>query len=148
MKKNIRAKSYHGAIPLSVSLDDPIAWKLLMLFEAASSKEGRIEDIAGKFGYTREHFYIIKKAFDANGSLGLTNKPSGPKSNYIRTDNIVKQIIRHRFLDPEASCEVIAQKMRQEGKKVSQRSVERTITEYGLEKKGYIRQIRLLRKLK
>jgi arginine repressor len=48
---------------------------------------------------------------------------------------VVTQIIRHRFLDPEASSDVIAQKLRQTGIKVSQRTVERTITEYGLQKK-------------
>lgn len=48
---------------------------------------------------------------------------------------MVSQIIRLRFLDPKASAEVIAQKLRQTGVKVSVRSVERTITEYGLQKK-------------
>jgi hypothetical protein len=37
---------------------------------------------------------------------------------------------------------VIAQKMKQSGHDVSQRSVERTINEYGLQKKGYIRQLK------
>jgi hypothetical protein len=53
----------------------------------------------------------------------------------VRTPNVVTQIIRHRFLDPDAGAEVIAQKMRQTGVGVSRRSVERTITEYGLQKK-------------
>jgi len=36
--------------------------------------------------------------------------------------------------------------MRQAGYEVSQRSVERVIGEYGLQKKGYIKQIRTTRK--
>jgi len=37
----------------------------------------------------------------------------GPKSNYRRTPAVVNQVLRHRFLDPDASAEVIAQKLRQ-----------------------------------
>ena len=44
-------------------------------------------------------------------------------------------MIRHRFLDPDASAEVIAQKLRQTGFAISTRSVQRVIDEYGLQKK-------------
>jgi hypothetical protein len=47
----------------------------------------------------------------------------------------VRQVIRHRFLDPEASTEVIAQKLCQTGFVISIRSVARVIAEYGLQKK-------------
>ena len=73
--------------------------------------------------------------FIKDGSKALIPKKTGPKTNYVRTDNVVNQIIRHRFLDPDANAEVIAQKMRQTGIKVSKRTVERTITEHGLQKK-------------
>lgn len=148
MHRNVPDKIFKGATHLKITSDDPVAWKLSMLIEAATSPVDKIEEIAKKYGYTREHFYVIKKAFEENGSSGLIDKPKGPKSDYKRTGEIKKQIIRHRFLDPEASCEVIAQKMQQEGKSISQRSVERTINEYGLQKKGYIKQIRLLKKRK
>jgi len=148
MKKNQPAKSLEGTISIIVVPEDPIAWKLMMLYEAASKKNIRVEDIAKKYGYTREHFYVIKKAYEAEGSRGLADTPKGPKSNYRRTKEVEKQIIRHRFLDPEASSEVIAQKMQQAGNNISQRSIERTINEYGLQKKGYIKQIRKTRKLK
>jgi hypothetical protein len=48
---------------------------------------------------------------------------------------LVRQVIRHRFLDPEASPEVIAQKLRQTGFTISTRSVERVIAEYAIQKK-------------
>jgi hypothetical protein len=44
-------------------------------------------------------------------------------------------VIRHRFLDPQISPEVIAQKLVQCGYPISTRSVERVISEYGLQKK-------------
>lgn len=142
MKKNTSVKSFEGKIQLSVSPQDSVAWKLSMLFEAAHPSSDRIEDIAQRYGYSREHFYVIKKAYDVYGADGLKDKPTDPKSDHVRTEEVKKQIIRHRFLDPEANCEVIAQKMQQSGVQVSQRSVERTIQDYGLQKKGYIKQIR------
>ena len=136
MKNDTLSKDFHGKIDLSVSNSDPVAWKLMMLFEAALAQSGKIEDIAKKYGYSREYFYAIKKAFETNGANGQMNRPTGPKTDYVRTDSIKKEIIRHRFLDPEASCEVSAQKMQQTGLSVSQRSVERTIEEYGLQKRA------------
>jgi hypothetical protein len=47
----------------------------------------------------------------------------------------VRQIIRYRFLDPQMSLEVIAQKLNQNGCPIAIRSVERVISEYGLQKK-------------
>ena len=147
MKKEVASKLFKGAISIIVDPADTLAWKLLMLYQAASGDEHSIKEIAKEFGYTREHFYVIKKAYEEKGSQGLLDVPQGPKSNYRRTNEIEKQIILHRFLDPEASCEVIAQKMKQTGHKISQRSVERTINDYGLQKKGYIKQIRKNRRL-
>ena len=44
-------------------------------------------------------------------------------------------MIRHRFLDPEASTEVIAQKLRQSNFRISKRTVDRVIAQFGLQKK-------------
>jgi hypothetical protein len=146
MKKNQAAKLYEGLISLDIAPTDTIAWKLLMLIEAATTKEEQhVGDIASKYGYTREYFYHVFNSFKNSGSKGLIDKPKGPQKNYRRTKEIEKQIIRHRFLDPEANSEVIAQKMKQSGYNISQRSVERTINEYCLQKRGYIKQIRITR---
>ena len=67
--------------------------------------------------------------------MGLKSKPRGPKTLYRRTGELIRQVIRYRFLDPEASAEVIAQKLRQTGFVISIRSVERVIADYGLQKK-------------
>ncbi|MFA5462797.1 MAG: helix-turn-helix domain-containing protein [Dysgonamonadaceae bacterium] len=142
MKKDIPSKTFHGNIELSVSPEDSVAWKLSMLLEAARNETSKIEDIASRYGYSREHFYVIKNAYDKGGTKALMNKPTGPKTDYVRTESVKKQVIRHRFLDPEANSEVITQKMKQSGVNISQRSVERIINEYGLQKKGYIKQIR------
>ena len=63
------------------------------------------------------------------------NKKRGPKTTYRRNEEVVCQVIRHRFLDPDATVEVIAQKLKQCGFQISIRSVERIIEQYGLQKK-------------
>lgn len=100
------------------------------------SKKGTIQQVSKKYGYTREHLYTIKKQYEEGGIQGLRNKQKGPQVKSVRTDEVMKQIIRHRFLDPEANSAVITQKMKQAGHKISQRSVERTINEYGLQKRA------------
>jgi transposase len=148
MKKDHPPIRFNGAITLEVSPQDTLLWKLSMILEAAhpDSEKTTIEAIAAKYGYTREYFYQVLDTLKTQGSQSLADRRTGPKTRYKRTPEVTKQILRHRFLDPEANCEVIAQKMRQTGYTVSQRSVERVIGEYGLQKKGYIKQIRNTRK--
>jgi transposase len=105
-----------------------------MLFEGKCLGLGPSK-AAHKYGYSKQRFFQLLNAFVKDGSKALIPKKTGPKTNYVRTDSVVAQIIRHRFLDPDAKAEVIAQKLKQTGVPVSQRTVERTITEYGLQKK-------------
>src|SRR6266581_5225923 len=84
---------------------------------------------------TRQRYYQILDAFYEEGAEGLLLHSPGPKSDYRRTHQVVRLVIRCRFLDPESSPEVIAQKLRQQSLCISQRSVERIIADYGLQKK-------------
>lgn len=77
----------------------------------------------------------ILQQFKREGAEALKSRKSGPKGNYRRTDEVVRQIIRYRFFDPQISPEVIAQKLVQCGYPIAVRSVERVISEYGLQKK-------------
>jgi transposase len=122
----------HGSLP--VSSNDEIARRLAMLIEGECEELGPLQ-AAEKYGYTKQRYYQLRKIYQEQGSLGLVSKTRGPKSNYRRTSEIERQVIRHRFLDPQASAEVIAQKLRQTGFVISTRSVERVIADYGLQKK-------------
>lgn len=119
---------------LPVKLNDKISRQLAMLFEGKCLGLGP-QKAAQKYGYSKQRFFQLLHAFVKDGSKALIPKKTGPQRNYVRTDSVVAQIIRHRFLDPEAKAEVIAQKLNQSGVRVSQCTVERTITEYGLQKK-------------
>jgi len=76
--------------------DDEITRKLAMLFE------GQCEGLdptqaARKFGYTKQRYFQLLEQFEAQGALALQSKARGPKTNYRRTEEMVRQIIRHRF---------------------------------------------------
>ena len=122
----------HGILP--VAEDDEVTRKLAMLIEGECEGLGGAK-AARKYGYSRQRYAQLLHAYQEQGSVALHSKPRGPKRNYRRTDELVRQVIRHRFLDPDASAEVIAQKLRQTGFVISTRSVERVIADYGLQKK-------------
>ncbi len=114
--------------------DDEITLKLGMLYEGECEANCKTV-VAEKFGYTRQRYYQLLQQFKSKGAAALKSSKQGPRGNYRRTDEVVRQIIRYRFLDPKISLEVIAQKLQQCGYPIAIRSVERVICEYGLQKK-------------
>ena len=131
-KETILVEGPSGTLPVKVQ--DKLALYMSMLFEGKCTGLGPTK-AAKKYGYSKQRYFQLLHAFEEGGSAAIMPKKTGPKKNYVRTENVVAQIIQHRFLDPDANAEVIAQKMRQTGFNVSTRSVERTITEKGLQKK-------------
>ena len=119
---------------LSIKPDDNTARKMAMLIEGKCFGLGPSK-AAEKYDYTKQRYFQILHDYKKGGIQALIDKKSGPKTNYRRTDLIENLVIRYRFLDPDSSAAVIAQKLRQDGCKVSTRSVERTITKYALQKK-------------
>lgn len=122
-----------GSLPIDAK--DHVARKLAMLIEGKCMGLGSTT-AAQKYGYSKQRYFQLLHAFLEGGSDALVPKKKGPKTNYVRTDDTVTQVIRHRFLDPDATVDVITQKMQQTGVNISKRSVERTITEFGLQKKN------------
>ena len=119
---------------LKVRAEDEITRKLLMLIEGECEGLGPLQ-AARKFDYSKQRYFQLRAAFHEGGAAALESEKRGPKTNYRRTPEIVRQVIRHRFLDPDASSQVIAQKLNQSGWTISIRSVERVLAEYGLQKK-------------
>lgn len=132
---DLKRRSLVGATgSLAVLEDDEITRKVAMLIEGECEGLGPSR-AAKKFGYSKQRYFQLRKAFGEQGAVALLSRPRGPKSNYRRTEEVIRQVIRHRFLDPDASPEVIAQKLRQSGWEISTRTVERVIEQFGLPKK-------------
>jgi transposase len=119
---------------LPVHPDDLVVARLAMLIEGQCEGVGAAK-AAEKLGLSKQRYFQLLKLYREQGSAGLQGHKPGPKRNSVRTDEVVRQIIRHRFLDPDATVEVIAQKLSQAGLPVSIRSVVRVIEEDGLPKK-------------
>jgi hypothetical protein len=121
-----------GTLPLSSH--DEVTRKLAMLIAGECLGLGPVE-AAEAFGYSKQRYFQLRLAFSQQGAAALVNHTPGPGRHYRCTDEAVRQAIRHRFLDPDASAEVIAQKLTQGGLTISTRSVERIIERFGLQKK-------------
>ena len=119
---------------LQVPSDDTVTRKLAMLIEGQCGGLGPAK-AARKYGYSRQRYYQLRRAFQCGGAVALGNAKRGPKSNYRHSGQVIREVVRHRFLDPDASAAVIAQKMRQGGHRISTSTVQRVIRSYGLEKK-------------
>jgi transposase len=113
--------------------NDSLSMKLSMLFEGHCTIG--VQEAIKKYGYTEQRYYQLLAKYQEGGAQALIDNKPGSDKQPVRTKDVVNQIIRLRFLDPFSSAGVIAQKLNQMGHKVSRRSVERTITEYGLQKK-------------
>jgi hypothetical protein len=125
--KGIKGKDF------PVDPKDKQAVKLAMLFEGQCTI-GVYEAIK-KYGYTEQRYYQLLSLYLQGGTDAITDKKRGSEKKPVRTKEVENQIIRMRFLDPLASTDILTQKLLQMGYNVSKRSVERTITEYGLQKK-------------
>ncbi len=112
---------------------DSLTMKLSMLIEGHCTIG--VQEAIKKYGYTEQRYYQLLSKYLQDGAQGLIDKKTGSDKQPVRTKDVLNQIIRLRFLDPFSSAGVIAQKLNQIGMKVSKRSVERTITDYGLQKK-------------
>lgn len=112
---------------------DSLSKKIAMLIEGQCIIG--VQESIKKYGYTEQRYYQLLKQYNQGGSEALINKKRGPEKQHVRTKETVNQVIRLRFLDPLSSASVISQKLKQQGYNISIRSVERIITEYGLQKK-------------
>jgi transposase len=119
---------------LLVLPNDEIAQRFLMLLEGQCEGLGAAR-AAEKYNMSKQRYFQLLRLFKEQGAEALQSQKRGPKTNYVRTGEFVRQVIRHRFLDPDASVDVMAQKIRQSGLRVSTRSVERVVEEFGLQKK-------------
>ncbi len=119
---------------LSIATSDQLARRFLMLVEGECLQDN-ILVVAQKYGFCRQRYYQLLQDFKTGGLPALEPQKTGPKSNYRRTEQVVRQVLRYLFLDPDASTEVITQRLRQTHFQISLRSVQRVIADYGLQKK-------------
>jgi transposase len=135
MRFDLPEHQLHGpAGSLTFHADDELAHKLLMLVlgECTDLGPGKAAQL---FGFSRQRYYQLRQAFQEHGSAALLSHQPGPKPGSRYAHETLRQLLRVRFLDPDASADVLAQKLQQTGQPISVRGVERLIQHYGLQKK-------------
>lgn len=120
---------------LPIPSEDKVTRKLAMLYEGQCAGLGAAA-AAARFGYTRQGYYRVLHQFRDHGASAFFNRP-GPKSNYRRGEEVVRAVIRHRFQHPGAPASELVADLRAEGHRVSKRSAERIISDYGLQRRDY-----------
>jgi hypothetical protein len=119
---------------ISIRPDDDLAVKLLMLIEGECSLAGPLKT-AKKYHYSKQRYFQLRDDFKEGGALALKSKKTGPKTKYRQSEEIIRQVIRYRYLNRKASVNVTTQKLKQSGFGISQKTVQRIIERYGLQKK-------------
>jgi len=118
-----------GTLPLAGG--DDAALDLLMLVEGETS--GRpLEAVLAQFGRSRSTYYEKLRRFREQGVEGLLARPPGPRHAWRRPLEVIRFVVMARLRDPDRSASQIAEDLSRQGHAVSVRSVERTLTQFGL----------------
>ena len=80
-----------GTLPIPDG--DQATLKFAMLFEGQCEGLGPTK-AAKKFGYSKQRYFQLLHRFKEHGIAGLQKQKCGPKTNYRRTDEVIRQVIR------------------------------------------------------
>lgn len=116
---------------LRIPADDVAAYDLAMLVQGETS--GRpLEEVLAAFGRSRSTYYEKLHRFDEHGLAGLVPRPPGPQGPWRRPIDILRFVVSTRIRRPEQSAAAIAAELERLGHRISVRSVERTLSQFGL----------------
>ena len=118
-----------GTLPLRPE-DEPVN-DLLMLIQGETSGKS-LDEVLAAFGTSRSAYYAKLHRFKEYGLEGLYPRPPGPRSAWRRPLEVFRFIVTARVRDPDRSATAIAEELGRAGHPVSVRSVERTLTQFGL----------------
>lgn len=116
---------------LSLPESDEASSDLVMLIEGETSG-APLDDVLARFGRSRSTYYEKLRRFREQGLEGLIAQPPGPRGQWRRPLEVVRHIVRTRLRAPERSAAEIAEELASLGHEVSVRSVERTLSQFGL----------------
>jgi transposase len=118
-----------GTLPLRPG--DEAAADLVMLIEGETSGRA-LDEVLADFGRSRSTYYEKLRRFRDQGLEGLLARPPGPRTSWRRPLEVVRYVVTTRLRHPDRSPAAIAAELASLGHPVSVRSVERTLTQFGL----------------
>lgn len=116
---------------LHVRPDDEAALDLLMLIEGETSGRS-LDEVLQEHGRSRSTYYEKLRRFREEGLDGLHAKPPGPRTPWRRPIEIQQFVVSTRIRHPEQSAADIAAALERLGHRISVRSVERTLSQFGV----------------
>lgn len=120
---------------LDIPDGDSVAVDLAMLIEGETS--GRpLPEVLAEFGRSRSAYYEKLSRFREQGLEGLRARVPGPRSPWQRTFEVIRIIVTARLHDPARSAAAIQTDLRAKGHELSIRSVERTLSQFGMTRRG------------
>ena len=88
-----------------------------------------VSEAASLFGYTRQGFYQIQRAFEQEGMAGLLEKKRGRKGPLKCTPAVVGFLTREKQAEPELSGRELSERLfKQEGIEVHRRTIEKIVS--------------------
>lgn len=118
-----------GVLP--IRLEDEPALDLAMLIEGETS--GRpLDDVLRQYGRARSTYYEKLRRFRDGGLDGLLARPPGPRNAWRRPVEVLRFVVVSRLRHPDWTAAAIAEELGRRGHAVSVRSVERTLSQFGL----------------
>lgn len=118
-----------GVLPLRA--EDEAARDLAMLIEGETSGQP-LEAVLEAYGRSRSTYYEKLRRFREGGVEALLSRPPGPRSAWRRPLEVVRFIVTARLRTPTRNAAAIAEDLGRLGHAVSVRTVERTLTQFGL----------------
>jgi transposase len=116
---------------LPIKPGDRAALDLAMLIAGETS--GRpLDEILSEFHRSRSTYFEKLRLFRERGLEGLLPRPPGPRQPWRRSLSVVAQIVMCRLRDPGRGADAIAAELARQQVHVSVRSIERTLSEFGL----------------
>lgn len=116
---------------LALRAEDDAVVDLVMLIEGETS--GRdLDDVLRQYGRSRSTYYEKLRRFREQGLEGLLARPPGPRSAWRRPLEVVRFVVTTKLRHPARGAPEIVQDLARLGHVVSIRTVERTLTEFGL----------------
>jgi transposase len=120
---------------LAIRPEDEAALDLVMLVEGETS--GRdLDEVLRQYGRSRSTYYEKLRRYREQGLEGLLARPPGPRAPWRRPLEVIRFIVTTRLRHPDRSASEISEELARQGHPVSMRSVERTLTQFGLTRGG------------
>lgn len=136
---NRRAERVTHSLFLTLDFFDPLDLPQVKyeLLRAARVDNISVTEACNLFGFSREYFYRLEKAFMKHGYVSLIGSAMGRRPIIALNQEIVSFIVHRKMEEPRLSGKALRKEILQQYSiDCSRRTVERIIEKLGLEKKG------------